>query len=163
MRLLRGPALLAMLLGIVACPAPTGSGSGDDDDAVATNDDDANDDDAIADDDDAIGNDDDIANDDDVANDDDTASVTCLGSVYGPDVPNIDPDDPIYEDDQYSQEQVTEMFEEAAAANNTAYQAYAISLQYPDVVECAFCACGCRTSDEHLSAVDCFKDMHGFT
>lgn len=95
---------------------------------------------------------------------DDTAveAIVCLGSVY-PDQGPIDPDSPVYSDQYYTQEQVTKMFAQAKADNTKAYQAYLAGYKYPDLLECAFCYCGCASPPaEHVSALDCFKDIHGF-
>lgn len=88
--------------------------------------------------------------------------IQCLGTVY-PDSGPIDPDNPVYENEYYTQEQVTKMFAQAKADNTKVYRAYLAGLLYPDLLECAFCYCGCASpSFNHVSAVDCFKDMHGF-
>lgn len=85
-----------------------------------------------------------------------------LGSVY-PDAHVIDPDTPNYSDAHWTQAEVEEAFVEAASDDSRAYQAYAAARDHADLLECAFCDCGCAPSVDHLSAVDCFKDMHGFT
>lgn len=88
--------------------------------------------------------------------------IVCdLGTMY-PDLPLIDPDNPDYEDAIYSKAQVKEAFAKDKADNGSAYRAYKAALQHQDVLACAFCACGCAPSIGHLSAIDCFKDMHGF-
>lgn len=88
--------------------------------------------------------------------------VVCdLGTMY-PGQPLIDPDAPDFEDEVYSKQQVAEAFAADKAKNGPAYRAYKAALVHQDVLECAFCACGCAPSIGHLSAIDCFKDMHGF-
>ena len=109
------------------------------------------------------------AGDDPVISADDDSTNTplpeplCLGSVYGPDVAVINPDNPDYEGDGYTHDEVAQLFTEARAANNQAYRAYRAAYEHPDVVQCAFCLCGCASSVDHVSAEDCFKDLHGFT
>ena len=76
--------------------------------------------------------------------------------------PLLDPDAPVYEDARWTQAEVEAAFAEAAAEDSAAYRAYKAALAYPGLLECAWCACGCADSDGHLSALDCFKDMHGF-
>ena len=85
----------------------------------------------------------------------------CLGSIY-PDRGVINPDDPQYEDNIYTFEQVRQMFAQAKQENSRAYRAYKAAYTYSHLANCAFCACGCSESSGHLSAVDCFKDIHGF-
>lgn len=88
--------------------------------------------------------------------------VVCeLGTMY-PTWPPIDPDNPDFEDDVFSKEQVIETFATDKAKNGDAYRAYKAALVHQDVLDCAFCSCGCTPSIGHLSAIDCFKDMHGF-
>jgi len=104
---------------------------------------------------------------DDNAAVDDTSStdgVVCeLGTIY-PTAGVIDPDNPVYSGSDYSQAEVTAAFDEARADDSMAYRAYKAAYTWPDVMECAFCSCGCADmSIDHQSAVDCFKDMHGFT
>ncbi len=112
-------------------------------------------------DDDVVSSDDDT--DDDDTGDDDDTPIECLGSVYG-DAPTINPDSPVYEDADYSQAEVTELFEQARQANSDAYRAYAFAWQHGELLECGFCACSCNAmSINHWSNHDCFKDMHGFT
>lgn len=89
------------------------------------------------------------------------AGECTLGSFYA-DRDVINPDDPVYEDANWSQAEVTEKFAEAKATDAQSYRAYKIAYQYPDLMQCGFCPCGCDRSLGHLSAVDCFKDMHGF-
>ena len=110
----------------------------------------------------STGDDDTVASDDDTGDDDAVQPIECLGSVYG-DAPSIDPDYPIYDGEDYTQQEVTEAFAEARAQNSYAYQAYRIARDNPELMECAFCSCGCAVTEGHISAVDCFKDMHGFT
>jgi hypothetical protein len=88
--------------------------------------------------------------------------IQCLGTVY-PDSGPFDPDNPIYEDEYYTQEQVTKMFAQAKEDNTKAYRAYLAAYLYPELLECAFCYCGCsEPPTNHISALDCFKDIHGF-
>lgn len=91
------------------------------------------------------------------------AGVACeLGTIYPADGV-IDPDAPVYSDSTWTQEEVEAAFAAARAENNAYYRGYLAAHKYPEVLECAFCACGCASmSISHLSAVDCFKDMHGF-
>lgn len=89
------------------------------------------------------------------------ASAVCLNSMYGND-PQIDPDNPVYSDASVDQATVTQLFASAAATNSKAYRAYRAAFENPVVLKCAFCDCGCNASVGHTSAVDCFKDMHGF-
>lgn len=91
-----------------------------------------------------------------------TLESCALGSST-PDAPVIDPDAPVYEDDAWTQAEVEVAFAGAAAEDSPAYRAYKAALAHPEYLECAYCACGCAHSDGHLSAIDCFKDMHGFT
>ena len=92
----------------------------------------------------------------------DAPAVACtLGSVYGG-RPPINPDDPQYEDANWTQEQVTEAFAMAKAKNSIAYRAYKAAYAHPDIITCAFCPCGCSKGAGHKSGVDCYKDMHGF-
>lgn len=94
--------------------------------------------------------------------DTDPASLVCLGSVY-PDSGVIDPDDPKFSDEMYDTAQVKLMFQQAKTANSNAYKAYKAALKYPELLECGFCNCGCAAPPaNHISAIDCFKDMHGF-
>lgn len=93
------------------------------------------------------------------------AELTCdLGSLYEGQ-PSIDPDDPgDYSEEGWSNEDVIAAFEQAKADDSDAYRAYLFARDHSELLECAFCACGCSITDEgHLSASDCFKDMHGFT
>ncbi len=91
-----------------------------------------------------------------------TAAVVCdLGTMY-PGVSTIDPDAPVFQDATHTQAEVTADFEQAKAAGSMAYLAYKAARDHADVLDCAFCACGCADSIGHLSAIDCFKDMHGF-
>ena len=92
-----------------------------------------------------------------------SGEVSCeLGSVY-PDAEVIDSDDPTYSDGNWTQAEAQEAFAEARQDNTDAYRAYAAARDHAELLECAFCDCGCASSVEHLSAVDCFKDMHGFS
>lgn len=88
--------------------------------------------------------------------------VECFGTIY-PGIDPIDPDAPIYSDADWTQEQVTVAFDDAKAGNTLAYRAYKAAYELGDILECAFCACGCASLVDHVSAMDCFKDMHGFT
>lgn len=88
--------------------------------------------------------------------------VCTLGTMY-PGLPAIDPDNPDFSDDVFSKEQVIADFAEDKAKNGAAYRAYKAALENQETLECAFCACGCAPSIGHTSAIDCFKDMHGFT
>ena len=54
-------------------------------------------------------------------------------------------------------------FSIAKAEGMDAYKAYKAAFDNAEVLECAFCNCGCYPEPGHLSATDCFKDMHGFT
>lgn len=85
-----------------------------------------------------------------------------LGTAF-PDAAVIDPDAPVYSDAGWSQAEVEVAFADAASTNSTVYRAYKAANAHPDYLVCAFCACGCADSAGHLSALDCFKDMHGFT
>lgn|GEM_PF-6868320 len=92
----------------------------------------------------------------------DASVVQCtLGTMY-PGVAVIDPDNPVYEDAFNTQAQVEQKFASGKIANSKAYRGYKAAWKYPELLLCAFCACGCEDSPGHLSAVDCFKDMHGF-
>ena len=93
----------------------------------------------------------------------DVAPVACLGSIYGT-AASIDPDNPDYEGDGFTKAEIAEKFTLAKQQNTQAYLAYKAALKHSDVLECAFCACGCAVQAiNHLSASDCFKDFHGFT
>lgn len=93
----------------------------------------------------------------------DVAIPQCLGSVY-PGVGVIDPDNPVFADGSYSQAVVQQLFLDGKAGNTDAYRAYKAASLHADVLDCAFCTCGCTSSAAaHRSGVDCFKDMHGFT
>ena len=88
--------------------------------------------------------------------------VECpLGSKW-PERGTINPDDPEYEDEEFTNEEVRRIFAQGKAENSAAYRAYKIAYDNQAVLECAFCACGCERSIGHRSNVDCFKDMHGF-
>ena len=97
----------------------------------------------------------------DVTTNADAAASCELGTMY-PDAPAIDPDAPVYEDASWTQAEVTAAFAEAKAQNTYAYQAYRAASELGSLLECPFCACGCAPSIGHRSAIDCFKDMHGF-
>jgi hypothetical protein len=88
--------------------------------------------------------------------------IECRGS-RAPEQALIDPDDPTYEDADFSNELVRTMFERSRTSNAAAYRSYRAALENADVLSCAFCACGCAGTLKHVSAIDCFKDMHGFT
>lgn len=88
--------------------------------------------------------------------------VACtLGTVY-PNSSVIDPDNPKYSDSKYTAVQVKTEFAQAKQFNSKAYKAYKAAFEHPELMECGFCPCGCQTLDGHESAIDCFKDMHGF-
>lgn len=87
-------------------------------------------------------------------------SVACLGS-FQPAWPVIDPDAPVFTDAAHTQAQVETMFADARARDTAAYRAYRAARDLGDRLTCAYCACGCAV-DGHLSAQDCFKDLHGF-
>ena len=93
---------------------------------------------------------------------DDDTPPTCLESVY-PDEGVIDPDDPQFEDSTRTREQVQSMFAHAKETNSDVYWAYKAASDSPELIQCAYCACGCAITEDHLSAIDCFKDLHGFT
>ncbi|MBI2892337.1 MAG: hypothetical protein HYY06_02215 [Deltaproteobacteria bacterium] len=93
---------------------------------------------------------------------DSAPTVECLGTAF-PDRQVIDPDDPVFSDDQWTQEEVQDAFVQARAEDNAAYRAYRFAHLRPDLVECGFCTCGCDEHEGHQSNQDCFKDMHGFT
>lgn len=83
-----------------------------------------------------------------------------LGSTYG-EAPAIDPAAPAAGADQTPAEEVAAAFE-GLDPTSDAWRAYAFaSSPQGGVLECAFCACGCATTEGHLSAIDCFKDLHG--
>lgn len=90
------------------------------------------------------------------------AAAKNLGTVY-PTRGVINPDDPNYEGDGFSKQQVSEMFSRVKAENGPAYRAYKAAFNNADNLHYAFCGCGCALVSNHISAVDCFKDMHGFT
>jgi hypothetical protein len=87
--------------------------------------------------------------------------VECRGSK-APAAPLIDPDNPQFSDETFSNAEVRDKFLRAKNDNTAAYRAYKAALANADVLSCGFCKCGC-TSLGHVSAIDCFKDMHGFT
>ncbi len=91
----------------------------------------------------------------------DGEDIACMGSVY-PDAGLIDPDNPIFESEYRTQDDVTKAFSIAKADGTNAYKAYKAAFENPDVLLCAFCPCGCHNSSGHQSAIDCFKDLHGF-
>jgi hypothetical protein len=86
----------------------------------------------------------------------------CLGSRW-PERAVIDPDAPAYSDSTHDAALVTAWFEDAKHADSPAYQAYSSAHRKPELLGCAFCPCGCAAAAAHRSAVDCFKDLHGFT
>lgn len=90
-----------------------------------------------------------------------SAGVSCLGSVY-PSRGPIDPDGPDYEESGWTKQDVADAFAEAKTQGTKAFRAYKAAHTYPELLECAFCACGCASTFGHVSALDCFKDMHGF-
>jgi len=91
-----------------------------------------------------------------------SADIVCsLGTMY-PNRTVIDPDAPVYSDSGWTQQQVTDAFAQAKAQNSQAYRAYKAANKYTQYLQCAWCACGCATSPGHKSAIDCYKDMHGF-
>jgi hypothetical protein len=85
----------------------------------------------------------------------------CLGTRW-PGRQTIDPDNPDFEDQTWSKAQVQGKFAEAKQQGSDAYKAYKAARVHASVLPCAFCACGCATLEGHESAIDCFKDMHGF-
>lgn len=74
----------------------------------------------------------------------------------------IDPDNPTFADSAITNAEVREKFSRARERNSGAYRAYRAALANADVLSCAFCKCGCAGGIGHVSALDCFKDMHGF-
>lgn len=84
-----------------------------------------------------------------------------MGTGY-PEANIIDPDAPDYEDASHTTEQVRGLFGDARAADSQAYRAYEAAHANPDVMRCAFCPCGCSAGG-HMSAADCFKDLHGLS
>jgi hypothetical protein len=92
-----------------------------------------------------------------------STALSCeLGSMY-PNQGVIDPDAPVFEDANWDQAKVSDAFAKAKADGTTAYLAYRAARDYTQHLDCAFCACGCAPGIGHRSAIDCFKDMHGFT
>lgn len=92
----------------------------------------------------------------------DAPAVVCdLGTMY-PTLDVIDPDAPVYSDASWTQGAVVALFDNAKAKGSIEYLAYRAARDYSHVLDCAFCSCGCAPSIGHLSAIDCFKDMHGF-
>lgn len=91
----------------------------------------------------------------------DAQAVACLGTKY-PEGSVIDPDNPDFEDVLNTKAEVIKKFATAKANNLPAYRAYKAALTYAHLLPCAFCPCGCDGSEAHVSAVDCFKDLHGF-
>jgi hypothetical protein len=90
-------------------------------------------------------------------------TLSCdLGSAF-PDKPIIDPDAPVYQDADWTQDEVTQAFAQAKLDYSSAYRAYQAARKNEAYMTCAFCNCGCSEASGHLSAIDCFKDMHGFT
>ena len=92
----------------------------------------------------------------------DVGSLACFGSMY-PGQTVIDPDNPAYADDGKTKAEVKALFAQAKSEDNDAYRAYKAALKHVDVLECAFCDCGCNPQVGHKSAVDCFIDLHGFS
>ena len=88
---------------------------------------------------------------------------SCDLGTMDPDAPLIDPDAPVFSDASWTQEEVEAAFAAAREEDSTAYRAYRAAGAWPDHLSCAWCACGCAAADGHQSALDCFKDMHGFT
>jgi len=92
----------------------------------------------------------------------DAPAVVCdLGTMY-PTLDVIDPDAPVYSDASWTQDAVVASFAKAKAESSMAYLAYRAARDYSHFLDCAFCSCGCAPGIGHLSAIDCFKDMHGF-
>ena len=91
----------------------------------------------------------------------DEEPVQCLGTIY-PNEGQIDPDKPVYSSEWQTQEETEKAFAQAKADGTNAYKAYKAAFDNPEVLLCAFCPCGCHESNKHQSAMDCFKDMHGF-
>lgn len=90
------------------------------------------------------------------------AGALCqLGTMY-PGVATIDPDAPVYQDKIWSQDLVTQSFADGKKQSSKPYLAYKAAREQAGVLDCAFCACGCAQGVGHKSAIDCFKDMHGF-
>jgi hypothetical protein len=84
------------------------------------------------------------------------------GSVY-PNASVIDPDNPVYQDGSWTQQEVIDNFEQAKLLGKDAYPAYRAARDHAQYMECAYCKCGCGgPALGHESAIDCFKDMHGF-
>ncbi|GMV16146.1 MAG: hypothetical protein AMXMBFR56_43700 [Polyangiaceae bacterium] len=91
-----------------------------------------------------------------------TAPVACeLGTMY-PELTVIDPDAPQYSDASWTQADVATLFAKAKTDGSMAYLAYRAARDHSHLLDCAFCSCGCAPGIGHLSAIDCFKDMHGF-
>lgn len=88
--------------------------------------------------------------------------VECRGTSM-PERDVVNPDDPTFSDSNFTNEQVREMFAKSRANNAAAYRSYSAAKANADVLSCAFCSCGCSGPLRHMSALDCFKDMHGFT
>ncbi len=93
---------------------------------------------------------------------DEGPAIACYGSK-DPAATLIDPDAPTYSDADNPLDDVRARFSKARATNAAAYRAYAAAKKNADVLGCGFCKCGCARSLGHESALDCFKDMHGFT
>jgi hypothetical protein len=91
----------------------------------------------------------------------DPGPVTCYDTKY-PGVSPIDPDAPNFSDPDHTVDATKALFAKAKADNSAAYRAYKIAHDNPEALQCARCACGCARSLGHISAVDCFKDLHGF-
>jgi hypothetical protein len=79
-----------------------------------------------------------------------------------PNLAVIDPDAPQYSDANWTEADVAKLFSQAKIDQDLAYLAYRAARDHADVLDCAFCSCGCAPSVGHRSAIDCFKDMHGF-
>jgi hypothetical protein len=94
-----------------------------------------------------------------------SSGVTTTSCDYGTMYPAanvIDPDNPLYSDASITQQEVTDKFATAKAQNTSAYRAYRAARDNVGYMPCAYCKCGCGSSIGHESAIDCFKDMHGF-
>jgi hypothetical protein len=89
-------------------------------------------------------------------------TVCDYGTVY-PGVSVIDPDNPVFENDTWTQQKVVDSFVKAKEMNLDSYRAYRAARDHSGYLECAFCKCGCENPPfDHESSIDCFKDMHGF-
>lgn len=92
----------------------------------------------------------------------DLHAATCKLGTGFPQLTLINPDNPDYAGDGYTKAQVKTLFADGKAKKSTAYLAYLAAYENADYISCPFCDCGCQAAG-HLSAVDCFKTMHGFT